>query len=311
MPRFTLRDLAERVLNEKQIPLTAMEIWDIAKEKGYDKEGNFIGKAPWYTIARKITLDIKDNPETKFIRINSKPSKFFLKNLASESELIEIERKQFGMVEKPKRFNYTERQLHPVLAYFSYTYLNIYTKTIFHEKSLKSSKYLQWLHPDMVGVNFPINEWEQELLSFSKALGSLPIKIYSFEIKRELGFHNLRESFFQAVSNSSWAHEGYLVASVIHQDEEFLSELKRLSSSFNIGIIRLDVTDPDSSEMLYSAKEKESLDWNTVNKLVNENKDFKRFLISIKKDILNDEIIKERYDKIPKMEKLLDTFKNR
>jgi hypothetical protein len=30
-------------------------------------------------------------------------------------------------------------------------------------------------------------------------------------MKKELNFSNLRESYFQAVSNSSWANEGYLV----------------------------------------------------------------------------------------------------
>ena len=55
---------------------------------------------------------------------------------------------------------------------------------------------------------------------------------------------NYRESFFQAVSNSSWANEGYLVAAEIIQDDELLSELECLSIAF--GIIQLDITDIDA-----------------------------------------------------------------
>ena len=57
---------------------------------------------------------------------------------------------------------------------------------------------------------------------------------------------NYREFFFQAVSNSSWANEGYLVAAEIIQDDELLSELECLSIAFGIGIIQLDITDIDA-----------------------------------------------------------------
>lgn len=44
---------------------------------------------------------------------------------------------------------------------------------------------------------------------------------------------------FQAVSNSSWANEGYLV--VLQEiDSEVLSELRRLNQSFGIGVIKLE-----------------------------------------------------------------------
>ena len=109
--------------------------------------------------------------------------------------------------------------------------------------------------------------------------------MYSFEIKKDLGFHNLRESFFQAVSNSSWANEGYLVSANIDQDEELLSELKRLSTAFGIGVIKLDIDDPDASEITFLAKHKGDLDWDTINKLANDNPDFSKFLKRIKIDL--------------------------
>jgi hypothetical protein len=45
-------------------------------------------------------------------------------------------------------------------------------------------------------------------------------------LKKDLNFSNLRESYFQAVSNFSWANEGYLVAVEIDTDKEFMEPIK-------------------------------------------------------------------------------------
>ncbi len=115
---------------------------------------------------------------------------------------------------------------------------------------------------------------------------------------------NLREAFFQAVSNSSWANESYLVAAKISDGQDFLSELKRLSSSFNIGVIKLNTSSPDLSEIMLPARYKESLDWDTINKLA-MNKDFKEFLSRVQKDLQNNEVYKEQYDKVCSKAELL------
>ena len=70
--------------------------------------------------------------------------------------------------------------------------------------------------------------------------GNASIKIYSFELKRKVMLSNLREVFFQTVSNSSWANESYLVTAELSNDEDLMIELKRLSTSFGIGVIKLD-----------------------------------------------------------------------
>ncbi len=157
----------------------------------------------------------------------------------------------------------------------------------------------------MVGVFFPIEHWEPEVLEISKEIGSIGIKLFSYEIKIELNFSNLRESFFQAVSNSSWANEGYLVSSEIDMDEEFLTEIKRLSSSFGIGIIKLDVDEPDSSEILFPARQKVMVDIETINKIAEVNPNFKEFLKRIMSDLKSREIRKEKYDEVLDIEKLI------
>ena len=308
MKRLTFKELAQKVLEEEKRPLTVREIWEIAVEKGYDGLVNSSGKTPWRTVGAQIYVDMRNNTNSPFIKIDSKPRKFFLKTLVSEAELKDIEEKERGKIEEPKKLKYSERDLHPFLTYFAYTYMNVYTKTIYHEKSNKK-KYAQWLHPDIVGVYFPIEEWKTEVIDFAKEIGYPSIVLYSFELKKELGFHNLRESFFQAVSNSSWANEGYLVAANIDQDDELLSELKRLSTAFGIGIVRLDIDDPDSSEIIIPAKHKNDLDWDTMNKLASENPDFREFLKRIKTDLSSKEIRKEKYDKVYEREVLIKRLK--
>lgn len=153
----------------------------------------------------------------------------------------------------------------------------------------------KWLHPDIVGVHFPFKSYEENTLKLFDMLKVNPYKLYSFEMKKELCFGNLRECYFQAVSNSSWAHEGYLVALQIESDPEFIDEIRRLNNAFGIGVIQLDPEHFMQSEILFSAKERDTLDWDTVNRLVDDNPDFKDFLDDLMEDITVGKV-KSKYD---------------
>lgn len=303
MKKITFLELAEKVLEKAKKPLTSEGIWEFAVDHKMDLLKQSAGKTPWRTIKAKIYVDIKNNIESPFIKIDSKPKTFFLKKIVGEWSLKEIEKKVEEAVKTSEKPKYSERDVHPFLVYFANTYLQAYSKTIKHERSSKK-RYTKWLHPDIVSVYFPIDDWSEEVLDFGLATGSNLITLYSFELKLELNFSNIRESFFQAVSNSSWANEGYLVATKISADDEFLYELSRLSTAFGIGIIKLDVYDPDSSEILYPAESRDELDWETINKLAKENRDFKEFVIRVKNDLTTKEIRKESYDKFLETEEL-------
>jgi hypothetical protein len=249
-------------------------------------------------------------PDSIFERIGQRPARFFLKGKPSiVKEEIKTSQNR-NLEEKPNRKrDFKEKDLHALLTYFVRENFNIYTKTIHHEKSRKKS-YTQWLHPDMVGVYFLIEDWKEEVADFAKEIGFPSVILFSYEIKKELNFTNLRESFFQAVSNSSWANEGYLVAAEIETDNEFQLELKRLSTSFGIGIIKLNTTDPDTSEIIFPAKRKDELDWDTINKLASDNPDFKEFLRRVKTDLSTKEPREEKYDKLLRKEELVRKFNN-
>lgn len=293
-------ELAEKVLRESQKPMKATEIWQWAEEKGYDKEVGSKGKTPWSTIAARIYVDKRDNANSSFEVTQTKPKRFVLKNTRYEQTDLDIPEQE---TEKPSHHKFAEKDLHPLLTYYAYFHLQCYTKTISHSKSPKK-EFMEWVHPDIVGVHFPLEEWAREVADFSEVMTGNPIKIYSFELKRTLNNSNLRESFFQAVSNSSWANEGYLVAAQFADDDEFENELRRLSTAFGIGIIQLDTEDPDASKILYPARAQNELDWETINKMV-INRDFKQFLHRVQNDVKSKEVIKERYDRILQKEKII------
>ncbi|MFP4424446.1 MAG: hypothetical protein ACLFP2_04425 [Candidatus Woesearchaeota archaeon] len=172
-------------------------------------------------------------------------------------------------------------------------------KTIRHE-NLKKGKLgtNEWLHPDIVGVYFPFEEMDKNAIDLQKTLSLSSTKLFSFEMKINLNLSNIRKYYFQAVSNSSWAHEGYLVAIDIDRETEFRDELRILSNAFGIGIIELNPENIEQSEILFPARTNSSLDWETINRIISANHDFKEFLQRVTRDVNSAEIIKEKYDSV-------------
>jgi len=184
-----------------------------------------------------------------------------------------------------------EKDLYPILSKYLYEEYDIFSKRINEQKS-KNNRGINgnmWLHPDIVGIKTLDRRWNQLIKDCVKGSGSNKLKIFSYEVKREITASNLRESFFQAVSNSSWANQGFLVASVL--DSKIFDELKMLSSLHGIGFILLDITNPSESQILLQARDKEAVDWASANRLVDQNTDFMEFIQSIKvyyaSDVIN------------------------
>jgi len=302
---YSFLELAQDILKHSPKPLTYQEIWQLGVEKNLTSKIKTTGKTPWQTLGARLYMEVRDNEESKFIRVG-KPARFFLKARQSElppDAVTKIEKEEVKKEEKKTAFH--ERDLHPLLTYFAYTNpsfnrgRSIYTKTIYHEKSSKSG-YNEWVHPDMVGFYLPIDDWRPDVIEFNRLSDNNSLKLFSFELKKSLTKGNYREAYFQAVSNSSWAHEGYLVAANILQDDDFRAELERLAASFGIGIIHLDPTDIDGSTILYPAKIKPTLDWETINKLCEQNGDFEKFLQDVKIDFESKRVHKAEYDEVIK-----------
>ncbi len=178
--------------------------------------------------------------------------------------------------EHPKDF--LERSLHKLFCSFLRT-RNIYAKTIYQEKSsTKVDSNQKWVHPDIVGVQFEEFKNDATLSLLKATEPKETVHLYSYELKRKIeSDYQLKQYYFQALSNSSWANFGYLVAFEISEDLD--EEMERLNNAFGIGIILMQAND---SKILYPAKEK-ALDYNTIEKLNNLNPDFCTFITKLSK----------------------------
>lgn len=304
--KLTYKELIVEVLKKAKKPLSVSEIWEKACEMGLEKRLSSIGQTPTQTLWNRFRVNRDD-----FIKATQKPTTFWLR--ARQNELINLNLSEEKEVRLEKtRFN--ERDLHPLLVKFLYENLDfrLNSKTIYHEKSKKSeSGKDKWNYPDIVGVYFPYDDYQNETLGLLESLKLNSYKIFSFELKISINFSNLKESYFQAVSNSSWANEGYLVV-LKELDSEVLSELRRLNQSFGIGVIQLDGSEISNSKIVLSAKEK-ALDMQTIDMLVDKNEDFKKFINDINQQIRagKDAKIQAEFDKAKSDEEMAKYLKEK
>ena len=275
-------DVAKQILQQVNQPLNPNQMYQWAVKLQLDSRLNFTGKTPHASFASYIYTDLRDNPDSIFEVVQKKP-KLLIKLKEQDIQInnnIELEPSK-----QEEKSSYYERDLHPLLVNFVSNNENFYAyaKTIFHEESKKSKSGTdKWLYPDIVGVNFEYDDFDNAVSRFVSRYDKLPIKIYSFELKKEITVSDFRAFYFQAVSNSSWANEGYLVAAEIDtSNPELMDLMKRSNQSFGIGIIRLDIENPAQSEILLSAQFKQKLDYTVMNELSAKNPNFKDFLKTI------------------------------
>jgi hypothetical protein len=154
----------------------------------------------------------------------------------------------------------------------------------------------EWLHPDLVGLEDLTADWTRELRDCVGVLGERRARLWSFEVKLLVNRSNARKCFFQAVSNSSWAHFGYLVAATVEGDGT-LKELRMLAAAHGIGLIQLDAQNPTESQILIPARERAEIDWDMCNRLTEENADFAEFLGRVRRFHQTSEISAKEWEK--------------
>ncbi|MFZ1659039.1 MAG: hypothetical protein WAT61_09475, partial [Flavobacteriales bacterium] len=180
---------------------------------------------------------------------------------------------------------YHERDLHKLLSSYLKT-TGVFSKTIFHEQSLNSADGNQtWTHPDVVGISL-LKLQTKESEEFLRAVDPIQrFKLNSYEIKKEINSDSeLKKAYFQAVSNSSWANFGYLVAFEI--SDGLKDEIERLGQAFGIGVIKLDAY-PYLSKVVHPARYR-GLDFKTIDKLCKVNPEFGNFIEQAEKLLVAD-----------------------
>ncbi|MEA1973094.1 MAG: hypothetical protein U9N34_07375 [Candidatus Cloacimonadota bacterium] len=274
---MTIKEAILKSFEDLSKPTNYKEIFEHIVKNNYYDFGK--SKTPALTISGQLTSFIQKGDKRIKRAKNANGSfsyylaKYEVKYNFSENLIEENENKENIVIK-----TYNERDLHLLLS----TYLNnefVHSKTIFHEhsKNIKNS-HQKWIHPDMVGIKF-LHLKAKESQSFLKAVNQADtFKISSYELKKEINTdYELKKSYFQAVSNSSWSNYGYLVAFAISDSLD--EEMARLNQSFGIGIIELK-SNPFESKILYPSTYRE-LDFNTIDKLCILNSDFSKFIEKI------------------------------
>ena len=260
--------------------------WDVYKNIKMKNYYDFkTAKTPEQTISALLGDFIrKGDSRVKRIKKPENYYEYYLTVYEDKLDLrIDINKAEDDNIRNLDIKQYSERDLHLLFS----TYLNsidIRAKTIFHEKSNTNDNNQKWIHPDIIGISF-LQFKTQTTQQFIKTLNSKDtFKLTSYELKKEIRTdYELKKCYFQAVSNSSWANYGYLVAHEINSS--LLNELERLNESFGIGIIELK-SNPFESKILFQAKYKE-LDFKTIDKLCNINATFGQFIEYIEEIIIN------------------------
>ena len=174
----------------------------------------------------------------------------------------------------------SEQDLYPVLMDYLKSELGLYCLRIRESRSrnCRGVGGNKWLHPDIVALQPLHREWDDLVRKCVQNSGSNRGRLWSFEVKKGLTASNVRESFFQTVSNSSWANEGYLVTTSIASAGGVEQELRILSALHGIGVIILVPDNPSEGEIFLPAIRRPEVDWQSVNRLLVENADFREFV---------------------------------
>ena len=176
-----------------------------------------------------------------------------------------------------------EHDLYPLLTVFLASEFNVLSRRVDEKRAsnVRGPQGNQWLFPDLVGMEDLTRDWQAEVKQLVSEASGQKARLWSFEVKLLLNRSNVRAAYFQAVSNSSWANFGYLVAPTI-QGAETIRELRMLSALHGIGVIKLDPDNPPESQVLIPARERLTVDWANCSRLADENADFREIVALVR-----------------------------
>ena len=226
-----------------------------------------------------------------------RPRKYYFTNESDSAEVEEAETITITTEKNNIATRIGEHALYPLLADYLTQEFGIYSKRIDEKRSSnkRGPNGNKWLYPDIVAMEDLGSDWNQEIKNCVKEYFDKKTRLWSFEVKILINSSNVREVFFQTISNSSWANFAYLVTSEI--DSTALKEIRILSGVHGIGLILLDTDDIGESQVLIPAREKTEIDWNSANRLAEENKDFLNFIKQVRHFYQTGDIIKNNWFK--------------
>lgn len=170
-----------------------------------------------------------------------------------------------------------ETELYPKLAHYLSVEFGVHAQRIDEKRSAnkRGPQGNRWLFPDIVALEDLTAEWIADVRQCVSEAGAQKARMWSLEVKLLLNRSNVREAYFQTVSNSSWANFAYLVAGEI-EGTDTIKELRMLAALHGVGVIKLDAENPAESQILIPARERQEIDWANCNRLASDNIDFQK-----------------------------------
>lgn len=159
------------------------------------------------------------------------------------------------------------------------------------ESGSRSRGENHWRFPDIVALRNPNAQLDGTLQEARRETGApSQLQLWSLEVKSALEWGSYRTAYFQAVSNSSWAHEGYLAAPPV-RNPKVLQEIETLVRLHGIGLIEINPKDPARSHVLLPARQNPEIDWHVADHLHRASRTFRKVTEAIKRFYKNDELI--------------------
>ena len=205
-----------------------------------------------------------------------RPRRYYWSEQSEEAEIAEVDEGAGEGASRYEKPGISEHDLYPLLAEYLKSEFDLHTHRIDEKRSSnrRGPQGNRWLFPDVVSFEDLTSDWSPEVKACVSEAGGQKSRLWSFEVKLLLNRSNVREAYFQAVSNSSWANFGYLVAGEV-EGTETLKELRMLAALHGIGLIKLDSENPPESQILIPSRERADTDWASCNRLAVENSDFR------------------------------------
>ncbi|MBU5614469.1 COG2958 family protein [Geomonas azotofigens] len=269
--RFTARQVAQLIFEEFR---EACEGKRAQSRQDLSEDDALLQQLAAEVSSNRLEI-LRRNPQIK--TTEGRPRHYFYTSVSDEAEVARLEGGERPPGTAPS--TRSEQDLYPLLCKFIYSEWRIYPKCIDERRSSnrRGPNGNKWLFPDAVGMEDLSADWEGEVRDCVSQYGDKRARLWSFEVKILLNRSNVREAWFQAVSNSSWANFGYLVAQDVEGDDT-MKELRMLSAAHGIGLIRLNADNPSESEIIIPARERFDIDWDACNRLAKENVDFLFFI---------------------------------
>ena len=289
--KFTARQLAEWVFATFPVE---------CQEKRANSRGDYIKSDA--DLVQQLVAEISSlrpsmqtkNPALK--TTEGRPRKYYYSEKSDSAEVDAAEREGAAAADASASA-LNEHALYPLLAQYLWEEFDVFSKRIDEKRSSnkRGPNGNRWLYPDMVGMEDLGADWHREVRDCVKQYADKRTKLWSFEVKLLINRSNVRECFFQAVSNSSWGNFGYLVAAEI-SGQETLKELRMLVAAHGIGFIKLDADNPADSQVLIPARERDEIDWDMANRLATENRDFLEYIKLVKQFYQTGEVRQRDWD---------------